>query len=87
MTMTIQRGQEMTDAQLQAAAREALKEGGVTQSEAARVLDVHRSTVSLALNGHPPSRYAGTLKRLIEALTDFRIESETTTVHRVRPKT
>jgi transcriptional regulator with XRE-family HTH domain len=85
----MQPGQEMTDDELQEAAREVLEGQGASQSDAARALGMHRSTVSKALGHDPPSRYAGTLRRIIEAYTDFRIdtETETTHVHRVRPKT
>ena len=76
--------EKMSDAELQAAAREALE--GHTQSAAAEALGVHRSTISLALNNERPSRYAGTLKRIIEHYTDYHIETETTTVHRPRKK-
>ena len=47
------------------------------------MVGIHRSTVSLALSDDSPSRYAKTLKDIIEALTDFQIATKKTTVHRV----
>jgi len=75
-------GQEMTDHQLQEAAREALSD--TTQAQAARDLGVSTSNISLALNHETPSRYAGTLKNIIERYTDYSIESAT--VHRASKK-
>ena len=77
-------GQEMTDAELQQAAREAIE--GRTQAAVAEELGVNQSTISLALNHETPSRYAGTLKRIIERYTDYQVETETTTVHRINAK-
>jgi hypothetical protein len=66
----------MTADQLRDAAREVLDEEDLSQSEVARAPGVHRSTISVALSSNSASRYAGTLRDLIEELTDFRIESE-----------
>ena len=80
----MQPGQEMTDEELQQAAREAI--GDRTQSEVAEALGVSGPTISVALN-KKPSRYAGTLKRIIERFAGYRIETTTTTVHRVAGET
>ena len=77
-------GQEMTDADLQQAAREAIE--GHTQTEVADELGISNATVSLALNHETPSRYAGTLKRIIERYTDYQVETERTTVHHINAK-
>jgi predicted transcriptional regulator len=80
----MQAGQEMDDHELQQAAREALE--NTTQAEAAHELDVTPATVSLALNHDTPSRYAGTLRRIVEHYTGFSVKTETTTVHRLEEK-
>jgi hypothetical protein len=74
-------GQEMNDAELQQAAREAIE--GHTQTQVAEELDLNQSTISLALNHETPSRYAGTLRRIVARYTGYSVETETTTVHRL----
>ena len=72
-------GQTMTDEELQDAAREAIE--GHTQAEVAEALGVGPSTISQALSRPVETRYAGTLRRIVEHYTDFRVMTEK--VHRV----
>ena len=73
--------QQLTDSELQQAAREAIE--GLKRIKIAEALGVGRSLISNALNSDTPSRYASTLTRIIEHCTDYRIETETTVLHRV----
>ena len=76
--------QTLSDQDLQNEARELLK--GLNHSRVARELGMHRSTISNAINSDTPSRYASTLVRIIEHLTEYRIRTETITRHRVMRK-
>ena len=76
--------QQLSDKELQEAARVAME--GRNQSQIARELGVHRSLITNALNANTVSRYASTLARIIEHCTDYRIETETITRHRVIKK-
>ena len=67
---------ELTSYELQQYAKDLLTEKGITQAEAARKMGVADPTLSIALNADTPSRYAGTLKRLIETYTDYEVASE-----------
>ena len=66
-------GQMLSIAQIQQVARQALDDAGVNQSEAARTLDVSRSTVSKALRQEDSRPYLRTLSRIIERYTNFRV--------------
>lgn len=62
--------------QLQQYAKDLLEEKGLSQADATRKMGIAPPTLSIALNSDNPSRYAGTLKRLIETYTDYKITSE-----------
>ena len=81
----LEAGQTLTPEELQQVAR-ALLEARGKRAEAARKLNVTRGTITNALNADIPSRYASTLARVIELYSDYTIESQTVTVHRVVEK-
>ncbi len=70
--------QTLTGEELQREAKKAIESAeGETQASVARTLGVSRNAVHRALNAEMPSNYASLLGRIIDALTDFEIQSST----------
>ena len=81
----LEAGQQLSPEELQQEARALLAERG-KRAEAARRLDVTRGTITNALTTETPTRYLKTLQAIVEAMSDYRIETETVTVCRVVKK-
>ena len=81
----IQHNQKLSPAELQEQVREMLQQRG-QKAEAARRLGVTRGTITTALTTETPTRYLKTLKAIVAAMSDYRIETETVTVCRVVKK-
>ena len=64
-------GQIMTDQELQDEARRAIE--GTTQADVADALGRAPSTISQALSPPAKSRYAGTLREIVEHFTEYRV--------------
>ncbi len=69
--------QKYTASELQLEARRVVETTGETQASVARKLEVSRNAIHRALNTDKPYSYASTLGRIIDALTDFEIQSST----------
>ena len=74
----------LTDEELQDYAKQMLKEKGISQSEAAREMEITQQAMSKALDPRYVSNYTGTLSRLIERYTEYEVKSKR--IHVLRKK-
>ena len=68
-------GQTISYEELRQAAAQAIDEAGISQAQVARDLDVTRGAVSRAIK-EPGATFYDLQRRIIEHLTDFRVEKE-----------
>ena len=64
------------DEQLQDYAKKMLAEKGISQSQAAREMEMTQGALNKALNWREPSNYIATLTRVIERYTEYEVKSK-----------
>lgn len=84
-TAAVRHGSKLSYEELQEQARTVLNESDWTQREIADELDVTRGSVAKAVT-QPGPRYQRLQMRIIERLTDYRMEREETVRFRARRK-